>query len=327
MYRHLDLTERYCIAAQLENGINATLIARDLGRDPTSIRREIARAGGRHGYDARSAHSLYMATRAAPRGAYRFTGVRKELALDLLGQTDLEPMGIGPRLRLLHGPDMGVSGSTIYRHIYADAATGGELWKLLRTARMRPKPRSKVKKVRQIIEDRKRIAQRPAVVDELKRLGDLERDTIVGPSNRGAILTIVDRKSDYCWLAQTHGREAHGVHEATLDLLREHREKLHTITNDNGGEFAKHKCTGKTLKLGIYFADPYATNQRARIERLNKLIRQYIPKGRDVRFVQPKELRWIADRLNNRPREKLGYLTPNEVFLAKAVDMPDTDST
>jgi IS30 family transposase len=327
MYRHLDLSERYCIAAQLKNGIKAAQIAGDLGRDPTSIRREIARAGGRHSYDARSAHSLYMSNRAAPRGAYRFTDVRKDLALFLLEQTDLEPMGIGPRLRLLFGPDMGVSGSTIYRYIYADAAAGGQLWRHLRTARVRPKPRPKVKKVRQIIEDRKRISQRPAEVDQLGRIGDLERDTIVGPSNRGAILTIVDRKSDYCWLAQTHDRQAQGVHEATLALLRKDREKLHTITNDNGGEFAKHKRTGKTLKLGIYFADPYATNQRARIERLNKLIRQYIPKGRDVRFVQPKELRWIADKLNNRPREKLGYLTPNEVFLAKAVDMPDTDST
>lgn len=327
MYRHLDLSERYCIAAQLENGIKPTQIALDLGRDPTSIRREIARAGGRHSYDARSAHTRYLATRAAPRGAYCFTGERKALALYLLEQTDMEPVGIGPRLRLIHGPAMGVSGSTIYRHIYADAAAGGELWRHLRTARMRPKRRSKVKKARQIIEDRKRIGQRPAEVDKLKRLGDLERDTIVGPSNRGAILTIVDRVTDKCWLAQTHGREAYAVHKATLALLSKHRGKLHTITNDNGGEFAEHKQTAKTLKLGIYFADPYATNQRSRIERLNKLIRQYIPKGRDVRFIQPKELRWIQERLNNRPRKKLGYLTPNEASLAYAVAVSDTDST
>lgn len=327
MYRHLDLSERYCIAAQLKNGINPTGIARQLGRDPTSIRREIARAGGRIGYDARSADTLSKTRRATPRGAYRFRGERKTLALELLRQTDLEPAGIGPRLRLDHGPDMGVSGSTIYRHIYADAAAGGELFKHLRTARHRPKPRSKVKKVRQIIKDRRRISERPAQVDKLERLGDLERDTIVGPSNRGAILTIVDRVSDKCWLAQTHGRGAYGVHKATLALLGGHRGRLHTITNDNGGEFTEHKLTAKTLELDIYFADPYATNQRSRIERTNKLIRQYIPKGRDVRFVQPKELRWIQDRLNNRPRKKLGYLTPNEVSLANAADVTDSDSS
>lgn len=327
MYRHLDLSERYCIAAQLKNGIKPAQIACEIGRDPTSVRREIARAGGRNGYDARSAHFLSMSRRSAPRGAYLFTGDRKTLALELLKQTDLEPAGIGPRLRLDHGPGMGVSGSTIYRYIYADAAAGGELFKHLRTARHRPKRRSKLKKVRQIIKDKRRISERPAEVDKLKRLGDLERDTIVGPSNRGAILTIVDRVSDKCWLAQTHGREAYGVHKATLALLGKLRGKVHTITNDNGGEFAEHKQTAKTLKLGIYFADPYATNQRSRIERTNKLIRQYIPKGRDVRFVQPKELRWIQDRLNNRPRKKLGYLTPNEVSLANAADVTNSDSS
>lgn len=327
MYRHLDLSERYCIAAQLKNGIRPTWIARQLGRDPTSIRREIARAGGRNAYDARVAHCLSMTRRAAPRGAYRFTGERKALALELLRQTDLEPAGIGPRLRLDHGPDMSVSGSTIYRHIYADAAAGGELFKHLRTARHRPKRRSKVKKVRQIIKDKRRIGERPAEVDKLERLGDLERDTIVGPSNRGAILTIVDRVSDKCWLAQTHGRQACGVHQATLALLGKLRGKVHTITNDNGGEFAEHKQTAKTLNLGIYFADRYAPNQRSRVERLNKLIRQYVPKGRDVRFVQPKELRWIQERLNNRPRKKLGYLTPNEVFLMNAADVNDSDSS
>jgi len=327
MYRHLDLSERYCIAAQLKNGIKPTQIACELGRDPTSIRREITRAGGRSCYDARSADSLSKTRRAAPRGAYRFTGERKTLALDLLRQTDLEPAGIGPRLRLLHGSDMGVSGSTIYRYIYADAAAGGELFKHLRTARHRPKRRSKVKKIRQIIKDKRRISERPAKVDQLERLGDLQRDTIVGPSNRGAILTIVDRVSDKCWLAQTHGREAYGVHKATLGLLGKERGKVHTITNDNGGEFAEHKQTAKTLKLDIYFADPYATNQRSRVERLNKLIRQYIPKGRDVRFIQPKELRWIQNRLDNRPRKKLGYLTPNEVFLANVANVADPDSS
>lgn len=327
MYRHLDLSERYRIAAQLKNGVNPTRIACELGRDPTSIRREIARGGGRNRYEARSAQARYAAVRSAPRKPYRFTGERKALALRLLEETDLEPAGIGPRLRLQHGPDMGVSGSTIYRHIYADAAAGGDLFEHLRTARHRPKPRSKVKKVRQIIKDKRRISERPAEVDKLERLGDLERDTIVGPSNRGAILTIVDRVSDKCWLAQTHGREAYGVHKATLALLGGHRGQLHTITNDNGGEFTEHKLTARTLALDIYFADPYATNQRSRIERLNKLIRQYIPKGRDVRFVQPKELRWIQNRLDNRPRKKLGYLTPNEVYLANAVDVAGTDSS
>jgi len=92
------------------------------------------------------------------------------------------------------------------------------------------------------------------------------------------------------------------------------RYRIHTITSDNGKEFAEHQAVAKALKAEWFFAEPYCTNQRARVENTNALIRQYLPKGKDLRLVGGKEIRSICAKLNHRPRNKLGYRTPNEVF-------------
>lgn len=313
-YTHITYTERYHIHGLIQLNHSIPYIAAQLGRDPTTIRRELGRAGGYGQYDPKAAQQQYDQQRSRKRTPYRFKGLLKHYTLTLLSKTDLEPAAIGPRLVLEYGSDMSVSHMTIYRYIYENARHGGTLYKHLRTARKRPKRRNKVKTVRQLIKNRRWIDDRPKEVDTLERTGDLERDTIVGPGNKGAIQSIADRKSSYCWLAQVHSKSARDNHIATRKLLKDLRDRVYSLTNDNGVEFAYHLKTAAYLNTTVWFCHPYQTNQSARIEQINKLIRQYIPKKRDIRFVQPKELAHICEKLNNRPRKKLGYLTPKEVF-------------
>jgi len=207
---------------------------------------------------------------------------------------------------------------TVYRHIYQDVAVGGHIYTYLRTGRKKTKQRKTTKNLRSIIKNRRFIDQRPACVDKLERIGDLERDIIVGPVNKGAILSIVDRKSIYCWLAQIHRKTPHNTHFGTRKLLKDVRDGMYTMTNDNGPEFAHHQQTARYLNVDVWFCFPYQTNESARIEQLNKLVRQYLPKKRDLRFVQPKELRQICETRNNRPRKILGYYTTKEVFFRES---------
>jgi IS30 family transposase len=219
-YCHLDLSQRYQIYSLIQLKHKASQIARQLGRDPTTIRREIKRGGGYMKYDPKATHKACKARRKISRKPYKFKGILKERALLLLKLTDAEPAAIGPRLVLEYGPDMQVSTMTLYRYIYRNAACGGKLYTHLRTARKRPKKRKKEKTVRQIIKGRRFIEERPAVVDRVEHLGDLERDTIVGPANKGAIQSIVDRKSSYCWLMQVHSKSAKDTHISTRTLLK-----------------------------------------------------------------------------------------------------------
>jgi len=326
-YNHLTLWQRYHIRALIQSELSIPRIAEQLKRDPTTIRRELSRGGGYTNYDPDTAQSLYETNRSKKRPAYRFKDDLKQKALLLLTKTGLEPAGIGPRLVLEYGEHMRVSHMTLYRYIYQDAADGGRLYTYLRTARKQPGKRKKIKTVRDFIKNRRFIDKRPDVIDNLERLGDLERDLIVGPANKGALLSISDRKSSYCWLAQIHHKSAYNAHIGTRTLLKDIRDRVHSVTNDNGSEFAYHEMTARYLKADVWFCYPYQTNESARIEQINKLIRQYLPKKRDLRFVQPKELKRIAETLNNRPRKKLGYLTPKEVFfnesnLEKLTDDP-----
>lgn len=325
-YKHLALWERYHIRSAIQFDYRPANIARTLKRDPQTIRREIARGGGYSNYDPDHAHKRYKKKRTQKRHPYRFKGILKQKALQLLATTDLEPAGIGPRLTMEHGEHMNISHMTIYRHIYCDAKHGGDLYKHLRTARKKPKRRRKHKTIREFIKNRRFIDQRPDVVDRVERIGDLERDTIVGPANKGAILSIVDRKSSYCWLDQIHRKASYDTHIGTRRQLKDVRYHIKSVTNDNGIEFADHRLTARYLKTDVWFCHPYQTNQSARIEQLNKLVRQYLPKKMDLRFVQPKQLRAITEKLNNRPRKKLGYKTPFEVFFNtfKPLTIPDT---
>jgi len=311
IYKQLTLEQRYQIEALKDIGHSQQSIGQQVGVKRCTITREIKRNSVEGMYRAKRAHTLSLNRKKDARKGYKLTPERCELIDDLLGK-EWSPEQVCGRLMVETG--IQISPMSLYRRIYADAKAGGTLWEHMRHARRKPKPRSKHKGIRSLIAHRRSIHERPAVVDELKRPGDLEMDTIVGPGGRGAIATIGSRSTSYVWMTQCYGKDSWYLSERVKQRLRPVKEMITTITSDNGVEFAEHKRIARSMKIDYYFADPYQTNQRSRIEQLNKLIRQYIPKKQDLDWVQPKELKHIEDRLNHRPRKKLGFKTPHEVF-------------
>ena len=158
------------------------------------------------------------------------------------------------------------------------------------------------------------IAERPAVVEEKSRIGDGELDTIIGARHRGAWLSSVDRRSKYTLLELLAGQAAAPVTEALLRRMEPFRDRTHTLTADNGKEFASHVEVATGLEAGFYFATPHHSWERGRNEHVNGLVRQYFPKGTDCRRVTAQPVKQVEDRLNHRPRKVPGYRTPFEVF-------------
>ena len=206
---------------------------------------------------------------------------------------------------------------TIYKYIYINRLAEGDLYKQLRhKGKKRIKYASKRKSR---IKDRVSIHKRPDTVEEKTRLGDFEIDTIIGAERKGAIVTIVDRKSMYLKLSVPYSKNSKIVAHEIKRLLHPYKKKVHTITTDNGLEFAQHKKVSKSLNCDYYFCDPYSSWQRGLNENINGLIRQYIPKGSSFENISKKQIRHIEERLNHRPRKSLGWKTPYEVFHEKEV--------
>lgn len=207
-----------------------------------------------------------------------------------------------------------VSHEWIYQYILKDKKSGGKLYSYLRCKRKRKKRYGSHER-RGCIPDQVRIHERPAVVDDRSRLGDWELDTIIGAHHKQALVSLTERKGRYTLLAKVERKTAESVSAAVISLLTPYRESVHTITSDNGREFAGFKHIAEQLNADFYFADPYASWQRGTNENTNGLIRQYFPKSFDFRIITDEQILIAMNRLNNRPRKCLGFRTPNEVFL------------
>ena len=165
------------------------------------------------------------------------------------------------------------------------------------------------------IPDRVGIAQRPAIVDRCTRRGDWEGDTIVsGAGGLAALVTLTERRSRYTLAAHVPRRQAQPVSQAIIQMLRAHPRHRHTLTLDNGKEFAQHAWVQRCLGTRVYFADPHSPWQRGLNENHNGLLRHYLPKCSDLGSVTTMQLDEAIYRLNHRPRQCLGWKTPHEVF-------------
>jgi IS30 family transposase len=209
---------------------------------------------------------------------------------------------------------MDVSHETIYRHIYADKASGGDLWRHLRCQKKRRKRYGAGHDRRGQIVGRRPISERPTHIDARRQVGHWEGDTVIGVRHQQAIVSLVERKTGYAILAKVRRKTSELVSGAIIRRLRRMRPLVKTITYDNGKEFAEHARVDKALGSTGYFADPFSSWQRGSNENLNGLIRQYIPKKRALTSVTDTELALIEEELNNRPRKRLGFRTPHELF-------------
>ena len=320
IYTHLTREERYQIQALLRAGLTRAAIARQLKRSPSTIYREIARNRCRNGYWPNPANKL--ARRRLRKRAH--SNVRRvdqavwEMALRYL-QKEWSPEQIAGLMRKAQGAP-GISHETIYRKIYAQIRAGATLAHYLRFShpKRRRRKRANRNQSRYGHALRTRIDQRPAIVAERSRLGDWEGDTIIGANQQQAIVTWVERRTGFLLMAKVERKTSDAVCKASIGLLRRHRQNVHTLTTDNGTEFARHIQLSKALDAPSYFADPYASWQRGTVENTNGLIRQYFPKKKRFEFITEKDIQFVMERLNQRPRKRLNYRTPYEVFMAES---------
>jgi len=197
---------------------------------------------------------------------------------------------------------------TIYRHIKGRA----KFLPHLRHGNKKYRERSPAKDGRGSITGQTPIDLRPAIVDEKSRFGDFEIDLINGAHHKGNLFTANDRMSMFCILEPLATKDATDLADTMIAAFDPYKKFLHTITSDNGKEFAEHQRMAKEPKIDYYFAHPYHSWERGANENMNGLIRQYLPKGTSFESLTRAEVKWIEWKLNNRPRKRLGYLTPLE---------------
>lgn len=227
--------------------------------------------------------------------------------------------------------NVSVSHEWIYRYIYQAKQKGGDLHTYLRCKKKYKKRnlsgQDGVKDRRGQIKNRvssdyakatsDKIDERPTVVETRSRIGDWEADTIIGKRHKQALVSLTERKSGLALLYKVERRTKDKTEKAMKQLLYSIKAKVHTITSDNGKEFANHKTIAKTLECDFYFAHVYSSWERGTNENTNGLIRQYFPKDRDFRTITDEEIIHAMKRLNNRPRKRLGFKTPNQVFFGE----------
>lgn len=310
MYKQLTSEQRYTISVLLSKGLKKKEIAEAIGVSNSTITRELQRNSSKRGV-----YKWEIAQKQAEKRSKRTPGNRAiskaiwSSVKHYLVDEQWSPEQISGYLAK---DDIKISHETIYAWIREDKRNRGTLYKHLRH---RLKHRKKyVGAGRSCIINRKSIHERPAEADG-KRFGDLEMDTIVGPNNQQAIVTLVDRNTNMLFMKKLkYGKDAKNLALTVIEMLKPIKKKLKTITTDNGKEFSAHEIISEALGVDVFFTDPYSSWQKGAIENANGLIRQYIPKKASFNDYDDKDIKDIEEKINRRPRKKLGFETPIERF-------------
>jgi len=306
-YAQLTQEQRYQIKALLGTDVSQRKIAEAIGVSPSTVSRELKRNLGERGYRPNQAHEKALARKkkkSKPRIREKvWVLVEKEL------REEWSPEQVSGKLKMSR---IFISHERIYQYVYADKRAGGTLWKHLRHPKKYRK-RAGGRDRRGKIVNRRSIDERPSIVDERSRTGDWEADLIVGKNHQGVALTLTERKSRFTLLRTFSSKHAAPITQGIVELLKWDAQ-VTTITFDNGKEFAGHQEVASALGVDCYFAHPYSSWERGTNENTNGLIRQYLPKSRNLKEVSMEEEVMVMDKLNLRPRKCLDFKTPYEVF-------------
>lgn len=313
---HLTVAQRYTIAQMLGQDFKQTEIAQVIGKDKSVVSRELKRNRDlRSGtYKSELAQRKYE-TRLHEKAKKVYFTEQIRLAVEAKLKNKYSPEQIVGESQRLGTPCVSVE--RIYQHIWQDKKKKGTLYTHLRTRGKRYRKRGNSKDSRGIIPGRVSIELRPAVVEEKSRFGDLEIDTVIGKNHQGALVTINDRATGLLKMKKVDRKEAELVKQATVELLQEFKPYLHTITADNGKEFALHHLISQELEVDFYFAHAYCSWERGANENLNGLIRQYVPKACSINDLKEEHIQLIEKELNNRPRKRFNFMSPNQMFNLK----------
>ncbi|CAE6944425.1 and there are a few more such examples along the aa-chain (ex R Arg changed with H His) [Vibrio sp. B1FLJ16] len=306
-YQQLTEGRRYQISALLERGISVSEIAKTVQCHRSTVYREIKRGRKGNIYCPNEAQLLSIKKRRTAR-KYRIPKERVDF-IRLLLETDWSPEQIS---NVLTKVGAAVSHEWIYRFVAQDKRLGGKLYRHLRQGHKRYRRGKKEKAP--AIKNAVSIDDRPSIVDSKERFGDWEIDTVLGKHGTGAMVTILERKTRFYVVKKVPSKSADDVTKATIELLKPYKKHVHTITADNGREFAGHETIAKELEADVYFAHPYSSWERGANENANGLLRQYVKKGTDLTTVTDIDIEFALSRINYRPRKCLGFKQPAIVF-------------
>ena len=297
-YKHLSQAERYQIHALMKAGHDQSQIAKVLDRNKSTISRELSRNTGSRGYRPKQACEMSTYRSQNSRNASTVASWVKDEANALL-RVQWSPEQIASKLPISH--------ETVYQQVYADKAQGGALWKNLRCQKQKRERYAGGRDRRGQIPNRRPLSERPLQIEARKQVGHWECDTVIGANHKGAVVTMVERKSGYGVIAKVTNKTSELVSSAIVDKLKPMAARVKTLTFDNGKEFAAHAHIEEQLQSTAYFARPFASWERGSNENFNGLLRQYITKKRSMSTVCDEEIRIIQNRLNKRPIKRLGF--------------------
>ncbi|MEK9165552.1 MAG: IS30 family transposase [Patescibacteria group bacterium] len=316
-YSHLTSNQRNELSALLRAKLKQKETAKILGKHRTTIYRELKRNGtdNQTGYDAKAAKCKTKDRRILANQRFKKIENSQWLEEYIVKKLKLywSPEQLAGRLKKRKGKTI-IGKDSIYKFIYQKRM---DLVKYLRCqkgkyrrrygTRIREKQREEAKKTR--------IDQRPQIIGSRQRIGDWEGDTIIGQEKTKAILTHVERKSGLLLADKLNGVKAEETRQATVKRFAKiPKDKRRSTTYDNGSEFADYELIARYTKMEIYFAYPYHSWERGTNENANGLLRQFFPKKTFFASITPRQISRAVKLINNRPRKRLDYLTPNEVF-------------
>ena len=269
-YKQLTSGLRYQIYGLKQAGLNQTKIAAELCVDKGTISRELKRNAGKRGWRPGQAQGMRDKRRQVCLNGRRFSSDDWQ-EVERLTRLDLSPEQVSERLEFEEV--LKISHEIIYQRIYADKRNGGDLHLHLRSQKPHRKRYASGQERRGVIKNRVSIDERPEIVTEKSRIGDWEGDTVIGKNHKGGLVTLAERKSRFVLAGHIRSKHAEGVTAVITGLLAPYKDRCHTITFDNGKEFADHQTVVAYLKADVYFAHPYHSWERGLNENSNGLLR------------------------------------------------------
>ena len=310
--KHLTKEQRYQIKAYLDCDKSIEFIADALEVTRTTIDRELKRNSNKRGsYNPDFAQELYQERKERFANNRKFTPSIEKFVRSKIEQEQWSPEQIVGYCKSQDIPM--VSHERIYQYIREDKKQGGKLYTHLRhQLKHRKRP---ISGKHTTIKDKVSIEHRSEKINNKERFGDWEIDLIIGKDGKGAIVTIVERTTAFFLMERLpFGKNAEQLAKTVIEMLLPYKDFVHSITSDNGTEFAQHKKISTKLSSQFFFAHPYSSWERGLSEYTNKLIRQYIPKKSIFELYSDQEIKQIQYKINRRPRKNLNYENPKNQY-------------
>ena len=321
MAKHITDDQRNEIYALKRAGHKQKAIARLLHKDPSAISRELKRNGGASGrYLARGAKLKTKERRIAANARFKKIDHNEKLKRRIVRRLKKydSPEQIAGSWNRNH-PQEKIGKDTIYKFVYEKRK---DLVKYLRRQKSKYRARygTRIREKQRELERKRRIDQRPNIINERMRIGDWEGDTIRGNGGSGHIITYVERKSGYLVAGKIDHATIENINAFTIKKFqRIPKRKRLSVTHDNGSEFSGYDTIEEQTGMTAYFAFPYHSWERGTNENTNGLLRQFYPKKSRFDSVTQEQLNKVVRLINNRPRKRLKYLTPHEIFKKNCV--------